>query len=187
MDAAHAVYSLDRTYKYPAGITTPAAYAQTAQREYVPRGMVHATEICRTTLFVPANNPQKPYEYVTGITDQSSNAWKLLHGKGVKYDDDGTISIAGYKCAALGSKYGKIGDRFDVQLESGTWLRIIKADCKQDRHTISGYTGRNGHILEMIVWSVPDNVQMYGSYDVLPAYKGKIVKIYKEKTHESSN
>jgi len=170
-----------------AGITTPAAYAQTAQREYVPRGMVHATEIRRTALFVPANNPQKPYEYVTGITDQSSDAWKLLHGKEVKYDDDGTISVDGYICAALGSKYGKIGDRFDVQLESGTWLQIIKADCKQDRHTINGYTGLNGHILEMVVWSVPETVQEHGSYDVLPKYKGKIIKIYKEKTHESSN
>ena len=131
---------------------------------------------------VPSNIAQKPYEYVTGITDRTSAAWKTLHGKGVKFNGDGTISIDGYKCAALGSCYGKVGDKFDIELSTGEWLQVIKADSKQlkDTKDRQGWTGTNRHILEMVVWSVPAKVQVSGSYSVLPGYKGRIVKIYRE-------
>ncbi|NLD11268.1 MAG: hypothetical protein GX671_05900 [Clostridiales bacterium] len=143
--------------------------------------MIHASEISRTAMYVPDNISQKPYESWACITDTSSKQWKLLHGKEVKLNDDGTISVDGYVCTAMGSRYGKVGDRFLVRLSSGRWLKIIKADAKQDRHTVDGYTGRNGHILEMIVWSVPTDVEQSGSYDTLKAYQGTITKIYKEK------
>lgn len=164
-------------------VLSPATLAQSAQREYKPQGMIHATEIKpMQEMYVPSNNPQKPFEDWSLITDTTSDAWKLLHGKGVEFNEDGTISVAGYYAAALGQSYGKPGDRFQVQLENGRWIPIIMADCKQYPNTANGagWTGTNGHILEMIVWSVPAKVQIHGSYNVLPKYKGRITKIYKE-------
>lgn len=161
--------------------STVYANDTTAGRAYEARGMIHASEISRTEMYVPANISQKPYESWACITDTSSRQWKLLHGKEVKLNDDGTISVDGFVCAAMGSRYGKVGDRFMVRLSSGRWLKVIKADAKQDRHTVDGYTGRNGHILEMIVWNVPAAVEQSGSYDTLKAYQGTVTKIYKEK------
>jgi hypothetical protein len=132
---------------------------------------------------VPSNIAQKPYEFVTGITDRTSAAWKTLHGKGVKFNGDGTISIAGYTAVAMGKSYGSPGDRFDIELEGGKWIQVIIVDSKQKKDTKDrqGWQGTNGHVLEMVVWSVPDKVQVSGSYSVLPGYKGRIIKIYKEK------
>ena len=159
------------------------AYANTTAVQAKPEGMIHATEIRRTALYVPMNNAQKPYEYVSGITDTTSAAWKVLHGKEkVTYEQDGTVSIDGYTAVAMGKSYGSPGDRFSIQLSTGKWIRVVIVDSKQykDTKNLQGWQGWNDHILEMVVWSVPSNVQVHGSYDVLPEYKGKIVKIYRE-------
>lgn len=144
--------------------------------------MVHATEIKRTEMPVHDSNEQKPFEYITSITDTSSRSYRLLHGKDVNYEQDGTIRIADHTAVAMGQSYGSVGDRLQIKLSTGRWLNVVIADSKQNRHTAggAGWTGINGHTIEMIVWSAPDKAKGSKCYGGIEPYKGVITKIYKE-------
>lgn len=177
---------LDTDYiKYAVGIDKPVSYTvyaddKTEQATYLPKGMIHAKEVKRTSLYVPDNNPQKSFEYYTSITDVNSKQWDILHGKEVKFDDDGTISVNGYICVAMGQRYGKVGDKFLIKLSSGKYMKVIMADAKQNKDTCGGWTGKNGHILEMVVWSAPASARGNLCFGGLSAYSGTITEIYKE-------
>lgn len=170
----------------PSGISAKndgsVVYAETVQR-IQPQGMIHATEIKRIEMPVYDSNEQKPFEYISSITDTSSSSYKLLHSKGVRYEQDGTIRIADYIAAAMGQSYGQVGDRFQVELSTGKWLSVVIADSKRNCDTKGGqgYTGKNGHTLEMIVWSVPASARGSKCYGGIAPYKGTIIRILKEK------
>ena len=133
-------------------------------------------------MYVPSNNPQKPFEYYTSITDPSSKAWQLLHSGNIKYCSDGTMTRDGYLMVAMGQSYGKPGDKFTIELSSGKWLSVIITDAKANCDTAggNGWTGTNGHILEMVVWSAPQSARGSLCYGELKAYSGTIVNIFKE-------
>lgn len=78
----------------------------------------------------------KPYMDYRTITNESSNQWKLLHSDAVEVDDKGfIIDKDGYIGIALGSYFGKVGDRFEITLDTGTVLKVIKVEEKADVHT----------------------------------------------------
>ena len=146
------------------------------------QGMIHATKINRKQMYVPDNNPQKPFEYYTSITNQSTTNYKLLHGNNVEFNSDGTISIGGYIAVAMGQSYGKPGDRFQITLSSGKTMSVIMTDAKQPYDTLNndGWQGKNKHILEMVVWSASDSARGNLCFGGLNAYKGTVTSIYKE-------
>lgn len=169
----------------PVGMTQPvSSYAMTSteQATYFPQGMIHAKEVKRTSMYVPNNYAQKPFEFYTSITDQSSKAWQLLHTGNLQYKSDGTITRDGYLMVAMGQSYGKPGDKFSIELSTGKWLHVIIADAKANCDTAggAGWTGTNGHILEMVIWSAPQSARGSLCYGGLKAYSGTIVNIYKE-------
>lgn len=170
---------------WPSGVHAKNArsvvYASTVQR-IQPEGMIHATEIKRTEMPVYDSNEQKPFEFINSITDTSSSSYKLLHSKGVRYEQDGTIRIAGYIAAAMGQSYGQVGDKFQVELSTGKWLQVIIADSKRNCDTAGGqgYVGKNGHTLEMIVWNSPASARGNKCYGAIAPYKGTIIRILKE-------
>lgn len=128
-------------------IAQPVVYAETVQRA---QGMIHATSLeeARTVLPVTSSSTVKRYEDYTCITDTTSKAYQLLQ-QGI-IGSDGLIRIDGYIAAALGQRYGKVGDRFIFTIGDKK-MKIIMADAKANCDTDNGWTGKDGHVLEMIV------------------------------------
>ena len=102
-------------------------------------------------------------------------------------ESNGLIKVDGYVCVALGSRYGAIGSKFIFVLKDGNRKRavkVIKADEKQDRHTLNGegWTDINGNILEMIVdtGKLPEEAKTSGDCDRIEAVRGEIVRIVRQ-------
>jgi hypothetical protein len=74
--------------------------------------------------------------------DLQSGAWT---------DDQGFRRYGDDYMVALGSYYGKVGDRFEVTLSSGKVFTVIKGDAKSDRDTDALHMHRNGNVVEFIV------------------------------------
>ena len=164
-------------------------YAETAQRTYEPEGMKHATSIEKAyggqLIEVASKSAVKRYEDFTAISDTSSRQYKLLQEG--ELQPNGLISINGYVCAALGSRYGQIGDKFTFVLEKNGRrhsVKVIMADQKQDKHTAggNGLTDKDGNIMELIVCTgqLPEAARTSGDCDKIEAVCGEIVKIIKE-------
>ena len=148
--------------------------------------MIYARKEKLIEMPVYDSNQQKPFEYVNSITDVNSSSYKLLHGEGVKYEQDGTISVDNYVAVAMGQSYGSIGDRFRIKLSSDHWMNVVIADSKCNCDTTGGFgwTGKNGHTIEMIVWDTPKSARGTYCYGGLELYKGTITRILKEEQHE---
>ena len=164
-------------------------YAETAQRTYVPQGQINATSeenaYCGQLIEVRSKSAVKRYMDFTSVTDTSSKQYAILQ-KG-EIQSNGLISVNGFVCAALGSSYGQIGDKYIFILQDGSKrkaVRIIKADEKQDRHTLDGegWTDINGNILEMIVdtGKLPEEAKTSGDCDRIEAVRGEIVRIVRQ-------
>lgn len=92
----------------------------------------------------------KSYEDGSGITDRTSKQYWLLQEMYI--DERGFyVTQDGYIGVALGSYYGEIGTKYQVTLDTGIELRVIKADEKADKDVINGcYHKTDGSILEFI-------------------------------------
>lgn len=141
------------------------------------------TPITEVVDFPQTNNSEwKPYEDYRCISNVTTPNYQLLHGGNVQHHGDGLISIGEYYTVALGQNFGEIGDKFVVTFEDGHKTKIIMCDAKANEHTIDGWQGHNGHIVEVIVdtdYLTPDVRQM-GTVGVNEVFKGKIVKIERE-------
>lgn len=92
-------------------------------------------------------------------------------------------------CVALGSFYSdRIGDRFEITLDTGVTFNVITADMKADAHTDANnmyhpcvnYNGENAaNILEFIVDTdtLSEEAYSYGSLDYYDYFKGNVVKM----------
>lgn len=128
------------------------------------------------------NSEWKPYEDYRCISDINSPNYKLLHSESVLYGGDGLISVGGYYAVALGQNFGEVGDRFIVTFDDGHRTKVIMCDTKAWEHTIDGWQGHNGHIIEVIVNTdcLSQEIKQMGTVGVSEVFKGKIVKIEKE-------
>ena len=166
-------------------LSTDAVYAE-AWQAYNPQGMIHAKKPAET-IRVPSSSRKKPYMDISSVTDISSVQWSILHRSG-NTTKDGLIYVDGRIAVALGSQFGKVGSKYTFVFERDNGrresVRVIKADAKQDRHTEgnNGWTGQNGHVIEMIVVmnELPNKARVMGDCDYIPAMNGKIVKIWKD-------
>lgn len=82
----------------------------------------------------------KTYMDYKKITSTSSAQYKYIHS----HMADGTLKVTnegllltndGFIGVALGSHYGKIGDKFVFTLSTGVQLKVVKLDEKSDAHT----------------------------------------------------
>jgi len=139
------------------------------------------------------NWTMSPYKFSTktymdyrAITSVNSKQYKLIHEK-LTICEDGIIRDSeGYMAVALGSYFGEIGSRWVFLLDSGTELRVIKADAKSDIHTDSTniYGSANKDIIEFIVdstvmWKAPNGYIHYGNFNRIPEFKGAVVAWYR--------
>lgn len=125
---------------------------------------------------VPKNTEFKPWMDYRTITDKSSRQWSIVRGNKVRVDDDGLMYVDQYLLVALGTKFGGVGDRLQLKMDTGEIIDVMIADQKQDTHTKNGngWNGNNGHIIELVVDStrLPSDVKRSGSCDAI--LEGKV-------------
>ena len=114
-----------------------------------------------------------------------SNQYKLLSTLATKdgffYDQDG------YMAVALGSYFGKLGSRYEFELDTGIVLKVIKVDEKADRHTYDGCQQRwDKSVVEFIIDSEKikywwgEKYVLNGNFNNHDDFKGDIVRIIKK-------
>lgn len=124
-------------------------------------------EPCNPSNWTPAHNSRKPWMDYRAVTDTTSVQYELLSR--AYHADNGLLYVDGYLCVALGSQFGEVGDVFTFVMDTGETIEVIKADAKQDCHTIEGWTGVDGHLIEMIVDTdyLDDEAMVMGDCDCL--------------------
>ena len=98
------------------------------------------------------NNTMKSYMDYRTITSIESRQYKLQLVANT--DDKGIRKVGDRYCIALGSYYTTtIGQYVDVELENGTIIQCILADCKSDIHTDSNNQAHivDGSVVEFVV------------------------------------
>lgn len=98
----------------------------------------------------PAHSPRKPWMDYRSVTDEASVQYELLSR--AYHADNGLLYVDGHLAVAIGSGYGPVGTRYEMDI-GGTTYKVIKADAKNDAHTLNGegFLGTDGHLIEMIV------------------------------------
>lgn len=112
------------------------------------------------------------------ITDNTSLQYVIVNNASI---DNGYLYYEGAICVALGSVYGEIGTKYNVTLETGKQVAIIKADEKSDLHTVNGCNNANGSILELIVdtHTMDPTIKQMGDFNYDSFLQGRIVAIEK--------
>ena len=114
----------------------------------------------------------------TAITDKNSLQYKIICQ--ATPDENGIMKISNFYCAALGSAYGKVGDKFKITTDTGNIFYIIKADQKSDQHTIGdNKTSLDGSKVEFIVDknNLNKEVKKTGNVSIINQFSGKIKNI----------
>lgn len=95
----------------------------------------------------------KSYMDYRAITDATSSQYQLIYSDLIYIGDDGLLySNDGYVGVALGSAFGKVGDKFIVKTSSGQIINVIKLDEKADQDTVDGiYHSTDGSVVEFLV------------------------------------
>lgn len=126
------------------------------------------------------------YKY---ITDSSSPQYKLIYSNSIEVCTDGLLRSGEYIGVALGSKFGVIGDKFLITLNTGKQFKAIKIDEKDDRHTVDGcHHANDGSLIEFVIdtdlakQTYSDAIIM-GNFDYIDLFSGEVTKIEREKVN----
>lgn len=122
----------------------------------------------------------KSYMDYRTITNQGSYAYKLQQQ--AVTDENGLRKIDDYYCVAMGTHYGKVGDKLYIETDEGACWKVILADIKSDKHTDStnSYTLSNGCMMEFIVDTrqMPGSIKRSGTVNGL-GFQGNITVVKK--------
>lgn len=139
------------------------------------------------SLPIPEGTRKKTFMSHWAVTNTSSAqyAYRLL----CTTIDTGLRVFEDRYAVAMGTYYADyIGQKIDIQLSTGVWLKCIICEIKADKHTdpLHQYTLHDGSIVEFIVDPSKLSPQVNRSGDIshVPGFTGDIVKIYKEVVHE---
>ena len=100
---------------------------------------------------VPVNRNAFAYMNYISITSRGSKQWQVRQNS---YTDMYGIRCQGaYYLVAMGTYYGKVGDKFKIHTASGGWYMVMLGDVKSDAHTDANnqLCGTNGSLIEFIV------------------------------------
>ena len=137
---------------------------------------------------VCAASKTKTYMSYKSITNKRSKQYDIIHNHltidqntGLLYDEHGYFAVA------LGSYYGKLGDRFIFELSNGNELPVIKADQKSDNHTVNGcYHLNDSSVIEFIIDTSIANKYFgyssnglvnHGNFNNIDIFNGNIVSV----------
>lgn len=119
------------------------------------------------------------------VTNTETAQYKLIHSDAIVVGDDGLLYSGEYIGVAMGSRYGKIGDKFIITLDNGKQFKAIKLDEKADAHTYNGcHHLTDGSVIEFVIDrdkaanSYPRAILM-GNFNEVDAFKGTVIQIQK--------
>ena len=102
-----------------------------------------------------ANRTAHPYMPYKAVTSRDTVQYKLLHGADAHSDVVTGLRMVGDRyCIAIGQGYGlRAGDKVDVVLEDGTYIKCIVGDMKAivDTDPTRRYQNTDRNVVEMIV------------------------------------
>lgn len=88
---------------------------------------------------LPIDTSKKTFMDYRCISNKTSEQWRIQTDQRTRTDEDGlrVFSEGGeeYYCVALGSYFGKIGDKFKVVCDNGNSFNVIMSDVKSDKDT----------------------------------------------------
>lgn len=120
------------------------------------------------------------------ITDQTSKQYQLIHSDSITVGSDGLLYNDEYVGIALGSKFGKIGDKFLITLNTGKQFKAIKVDEKDDSDTVDCcHHASDGSLIEFVIdidlakQSYPKAITV-GDFDYIDKFNGEVVRIERE-------
>lgn len=120
------------------------------------------------------------------IIDTTSKQYKLINN-GIFNKNNGLLTTNDdYVAVALGSRFGNVGDKFRITLDSGLSFKAIKLDEKDDSHTINNcHHSSDGSLIEFVVdtnkLKLNNNLAyVMGDISYVEGFKGDITSIEKE-------
>lgn len=122
------------------------------------------------------------------ITDKTSPQYQLIYESGqINVGEDGLLYSADeYVGVALGSKYGKIGDKFIIEFDNKRELKVIKLDEKDDKDTVGGcYHRSDNSMVEVLVdvdkaaKTYPLAINVWGDFNYSDKFNGEITNVLK--------
>jgi len=127
----------------------------------------------------------KSYMDYRCVTSIGSAQYKLIHSDQVTVGSDGLLYCGEYIGAAIGSRYGSVGDKFILTMSDGRQVKIISLDEKADKDTVDNCHHRSdGSLVEFVINTngvrnaYPMAIKM-GNLDYIPKLSGNVVKIQK--------
>lgn len=95
----------------------------------------------------------KTYMDYRTITNKDSNQWKYIHSDAISLDDKGfLVTEDGYIGVALGSYFGPVGSKYIFELDTGIELKVVKIECKSDKHTCkNNYKAGCNDVIEFVI------------------------------------
>ena len=117
---------------------------------------IESNKLTRIEVYLLYNSSVKSYMDMNMITSKSSPQYKYIQTHDIKVDENG-MYYEMYKnkkfyCVALGSYFGDIGSKFEVELSNGNIIYIVKVDEKSNNDTIDGFIHKNdSSIIEFII------------------------------------
>lgn len=144
-----------------------------------------ALAVMLTRMSVPAVDTSfKAYMDWEAITNERSEQYRMQ--RGAVTDENGLRIYDGCYMVALGSYYGKVGDRFVITLDTGTELDVIMGDMKSDCDTDVTHRYHpmesGGNVVEFIVDTdeLDDVVRLMGDVSYADSiFEGSVRKIEK--------
>lgn len=137
-------------------------------------------ETYECTGWAASGSSNKPYMDFRAVTDTSSTQYALIQQAVI--EPDGRLTIDGYTLVAMGHNWGYVGEKM-IAIIGGREVPIIKADEKQNIHTLNGegWYGMNGHVLECIVDTntLEEMALVMGDCDYLSYMNGPVTEIIK--------
>lgn len=149
------------------------------EAEQIEEERKKAEELKQREIAIPEHTEVKPYMDYRTVTDTSSTQYKILSMANA--NADGIMMVQNYYCVALGAYFGAVGTKYTAII-GGEEYHLIKADEKQDRHTLNGEgkTGADGHLIEVVVCTEKLNEYARTSGNCNNLIPGKVEKIWRE-------
>lgn len=125
-----------------------------------------------------ANSQKMTYMDYRAITNKASNQYKFQQRGDVWVDEYGfLVQNSEWYVVAMGSYWGKIGDKFIIHLENGEIISCVLGDIKSDRHTDrQNYAHESdGHVVEFLIDSGSSYMKEVGM-----AKHGLVNKVFKQ-------
>lgn len=119
------------------------------------------------------------------ITSKNSIQYKLIQNGTIHVGNDGLLYCGEYVSVALGSRFGNVGDKFIITLDTGKAFKAIKGDEKANKDTANNcHHLSDGSLVEFIVDTQLAKQSYHncirdGDFNSSEKFNGHIIKIEK--------